>query len=320
MLQILDPGFLTTVQDGGRYGYQALGVPVSGAMDWFALRAANALAGNPADAAVLEFAPGGLTLQAGSDCLLALTGRGFRLEVDGRRLPPWMAVFVRRGWLVRVTADAGAGWGYLAVAGGLALPPVLGSRATYLRGGFGGYLGRALRAGDILVPGRSADAAALIARAGRDLQPPAFYNHSSGETASLAVIPGPQADWFTDEGLAAFYGSEYSISPLSDRMGYRLEGAAIPHRPGTGELLSEGVVFGAVQVPADGKPIILMADRQTAGGYPKPAVVATADLPALAQTPPGAGRVRFRQTTVTEAQARLREVLSAVNAVYWAEI
>jgi antagonist of KipI len=184
---------------------------------------------------------------------------------------------------------------------------VMGSRATYLRGGFGGFLGRALQAGDILLHGAAPDASLLIARAGKDLRPPDFYTRTAGETAILEVIPGVQAEMFTARGLETFYTSEYTVSALSDRMGYRLEGEAIEHRAAA-DILSEGVVFGAVQVPANGKPLVLMADRQTAGGYAKIAAVVTADLPALAQQPLGTGRVRFRETTVEQAQARLKEM------------
>ena len=224
-LRVLEPGFLATVQDLGRAGYERQGVPVSGAMDAFALRAANALVGNSPQAAGVEVALQDLVLLADADCLVALAGTGFELEVDGRRLPAWMAVAVRRRWTVSLRAEASGGWGYLAVNGGIDVPLVMGSRSTYLRGGFGGLEGRVLQAGDVLPLGPFDPA--VFGYGGRRLPPekrPAYAHR-----ATVEVILGPQAEYFTPGGIETFLGSEYAVTHLSDRMGYRLEGPAVEH-------------------------------------------------------------------------------------------
>jgi antagonist of KipI len=311
-LTVLEPGLLTTVQDLGRTGCQHLGVPVSGAMDRFALMAANRLVGNPPAAAGLEALWLGPALRAEVDCLVAASGAGFTLEVDGRSFPLWLAVVVRRGQVLRLAAGEpgafGGCWGYLAAAGGLDVPPVLGSRSTYLSGGFGGFQGRPLQAGDVLRLGASPGE--LAASAGRSLA--AAYRPAYGERPTLEVILGPQAAAFTSSGLAAFLGGEYAVSLASDRMGYRLDGPPIEHTS-PADILSEPVALGAVQVPADGQPLVLLADRQTAGGYTKIATLASADLPVLVQSPPGEGRLRFRITSVEAAQSRWRRLMDGLE-------
>jgi antagonist of KipI len=218
-----------------------------------------------------------------------------------------MAAWARCGETISLQAD-GSGWGYLAVSGGIAVPEILGSRSTCLRAGFGGFEGRPLQPGDVLP---LADAQALQSHAGQadydlagrelpdDLRP-AYSSHPR-----LDVILGPQQDAFTPDAIESFINEEYTLTPACDRMGYRLSGPALS-RQNAAELLSEGVAFGAVQVPQDGQPIVLMADSQTTGGYPKIAVVTSASLPLLVQCPPGSGRVRFRAVSVAEAQAKWR--------------
>ncbi len=313
---VLEPGFLTTLQDLGRVGYERAGVPVSGAMDRVALMAANALVGNanlpllarhPPGAAGLEAALAGPVLLAGAECLVAAAGRGFSLEVGERTLPLWMAAWVRAGETVALRAEAAGGWGYLAVSGGFDLPPVMGSRSTYLRGGFGGLAGRALQEGDALPLGTPAlPPGELYARAGRELPPELRPAYS--EAPTLDVVLGPQDGMFSAAGIQTFLGQEYALTPACDHMGYRLAGPRLEHAAGA-DILSEGIPLGAVQVPGDGQPIVLMADRQTAGGYPKIAVLASASLPLLAQCSPGRGKVRFRVVTVVEAQAQWRNLI-----------
>jgi antagonist of KipI len=311
-LTVLEPGLLTTVQDLGRTGCQHLGVPVSGAMDRFALMAANRLVGNLPNAAGLEALWLGPALRADADYLAAAAGAGFTLEVDGRSFPLWLAVWVRRGQVLRLAADDSATfsgcWGYLAAAGGLDVPPVLGSRSTYLRGGFGGLQGRPLQAGDVLPLGVSPGE--LAAGAGRSLA--AAYRPGYGERPILEVIPGPQEAAFSDSGLAAFLEGEYAVSLASDRMGYRLEGPPIQHAS-PADILSEPVTLGAVQVPADGQPLVLLADRQTVGGYTKIATVVSADVPVLVQSAPGEGWVRFSATSVEAAQSRWRRLMDGLE-------
>jgi len=313
-LYVLEPGFLTTVQDLGRPLGEPLGAPAGGAMDRFALMAANALVGNPPGAAVLEFALLGPSFQVGFSeacgVLVAAAGRGFRLEVGGRAIPLWMAAWARCGETITLRTEGG-GWGYLAVsgAGGIAVPEVLGSRSTCLRAGFGGLEGRPLQAGD-LVPLSEAQASDYE-RAGLELPEelrPVYSDHPV-----IDVILGPQPDAFTPDAIESFINEEYTLTPACDRMGYRLSGPALSRRS-TGELLSEGVAFGAVQVPQDGQPIVLMADRQTTGGYPKIAVGCGTSLPLLAQCPPG-GTVRFRGVSVAEAQERWRRMQWTISSI-----
>lgn len=307
-LEVVAPGFLTTVQDLGRLGYEGFGVPVAGAMDGYALRAANSLVCNPWEAAALEITAAGPTLRATEVCLIAVTGGGLGLRINGIKLPLWMAAIVRRGATISFEGQPGGCRAYLAVAGGFELPQVMGSRATYLRGGFGGYQGRALRAGDTLEVGRTD--CDLFGRAGEkwpeSLRPP------YADTPTVEVILGPQDDHFTEEGIRAFLTGEYHVDSRSDRMGYRLHGPIIAHKSAA-DIVSDGMVLGAVQVPADGQPIVMMADRQTTGGYPKIATVVSVDIPLLAQCVPGASSVRFRPTTVEAAQARYRTMLNALQ-------
>jgi antagonist of KipI len=300
LFTLLSSPFLTTVQDLGRAGFERLGVPQGGAMDRFALLAANALVGNPPGAAALEFALQGPELVLEQDGLLALTGPGWQLEIGGRLIPPWMAAYARAGERIRALGGAGCAWGTLALAGGIAVPPVMGSRSTYLRGGFGGLDGRALRAGDRLPLGECAPPSALLARAGESLSPAALPPYA--QQVTLRVIPGPQAERFTQRGWRTFLSSAYTLNPLSDRMGYRLGGPPVEHTAGA-DILSEGVVMGSLQVPGSGELLALMADRQTTGGYTKIATVISADLPLLAQLVPGSGTARFALTDPASARS-----------------
>jgi antagonist of KipI len=302
-LRVLSAGPLTTIQDQGRFGFERFGVPVSGAMDWFALRAANTLTGNSENAAGLEFTLQAPVLQCEEECLLALCGQGFTMQIGGREVGSWRAAYARPGEIVQFSSQGSPGWGFLAAAGGIEVPLVMGSRATYLRGGFGGLEGRTLRDGDLLPLGPSPGAGfqQLAGRAlPRKLRPP------YAESPLVPIVPGPQAEVFGSAGLDALLNGEYAVRSDSDRMGYRLSGPAIPRRVES-ELLSEGIANGSIQVPPDGQPIVLLADRPTTGGYHKIATVARVGLPLLAQAAPGVGRVRFEAVTVAEAHARLRE-------------
>lgn len=297
MLEVLDPGLLTTVQDAGRSGWARYGVPPSGPLDTAAFAAANALVGNPPTAAALEITLAGPVLRAERECLIAVCGAEFELWVGTLPAPTWHAVYVRAGRIITFGMRRSGARAYLAVSGGIALPPFLGSLATYLPGGFGGLDGRALRAGDRLPLGGTI-ARDWMQRAGRvwpvDRRPP----YTTQPT--LRVVLGPQDDYFTAEGVATFLNSAYQLTPEADRMGARLQGPPIAHRGPTG-IVSDGVVVGSVQVPPDGQPIVMLADHQTTGGYPKIATVLRADLPLLAQCLPG-DRIRFAAVTLAEAQ------------------
>lgn len=312
-LRVLSPGLLTTVQDLGRLGYERFGVPQSGAMDFFALRAANRLVGNPPGAAGLEFTLEPPVLRAGQDLLVAFAGRGYALAVQGRRAGAWRAAVAWRGEEIRFLAEGTGGWGYLAVLGGIDVPPVMGSRSTFLRGGFGGWQGRILHAGDVLPVGRGPVGERpgdWKQRAGRWLPPEMRPRYA--DVVEVLVVTGPQEDAFPEEALRTFLSAEYSITATSDRMGYRLAGPPLEHRAGA-DLLSEPLTWGAVQVPADGQPMVMMADRPTTGGYPKAATLATAALPLLAQAMPGSGRVRFTPVSVEAAQQQYRALMAGLE-------
>jgi len=302
MLEVLDPGLLTTVQDIGRKGWARYGVPPSGPLDAAAFAAANELVSNPPAAAALEITLIGPTLRVGCEGLIAVCGADFEVWVGALPAPTWHAVYVRAGRIITFGARRSGARAYFAVSGGIALPPFLGSQATYLPGGFGGLDGRALRAGDRLPLG-AATLPNPAQYAGRvwpvDRRPP--YTPQP----VLRVVLGPQDDYFTADGLTTFLNSAYQLTPEADRMGARLYGPPIAHRGPTG-IVSDGVVAGSVQVPPDGQPIVMLADHQTTGGYPKIATVIRADLPLLAQCLPGASAascvVRFAAVSLAEAQ------------------
>jgi KipI family sensor histidine kinase inhibitor len=303
--QVLEGGLLTTVQDGGRYGYQSSGVPVAGVMDRSAMAAANLLVGNAADAPVLEITLLGPQLLFYDDVLVAVTGADLSLSVqwpDGTRLdmPNWMAIFLRRGSVLSFGGRRQGCRSYLAIAGGIRVPKVLGSASTYLAGGFGGHEGRGLQAGDWLYGQPLGPSGHL--RAGRSWPEPLWPRYSAHPT--LRVLPGPQWTQFTPEAQEAFLSAEWEVRSTSDRQGTRLRGPAL-ERQVTSEVISGGVTMGSVQVPADGQPIVLGADRQTAGGYPQIAVVIGPDLPLLAQLAPG-DRASFREVTYEEALDAVR--------------
>jgi antagonist of KipI len=301
MLEIIEAGNLVTVQDAGRRGWQKFGVPVSGPMDWFAFRAANRLAGNASDAAALEIIGfGDLILRAIRDCVVAVTGAGFVTSTYVWTFPLWTSFTVHAGGTVTLSKQGDGNWAYLAVSGGIQVEPALGSRSTNLRAKFG----RQLQVGDSLrfgKPSRSLDE--LAARTLLPEKRPTYFS-----SPVIEVILGPQSDWFPQEGLDTFLNCQYEISASSDRMGYRLEGPSIAHLRGA-DLLSEGITAGSVQVPANGQPIVMMADCPTTGGYPKIANVIKADLPVLAQVSPHMGRIRFKLTTIEEAQSRYRSMM-----------
>jgi len=308
-LEVLDVSGLATIQDSGRKGWRQFGVPTSGPMDSFAFQAANMLVSNSNDEAVIEIGLGDITFRALQDCVISVTGTGYQLSVYLWDFPLWSSYYVRRGWSIRFNKQDGGMWAYLAVSGGLQVQRRLGSRSTYLRGHFGGFNGRQLQAGDVITKDNISHAAAQISA--RTIAPKAISAYTQNPV--LDVIMGPQTNYFTDKSLETFLSSEYSISLASDRMGYRLEGPALTHCNKT-ELISEGMTFGAIQIPSNGQPIIMMADCPTTGGYPKIGTVASADLPVFAQCVPNKGRIRFQETTVAKAQKRYRELINHLKS------
>ncbi len=301
-LEVVSPGLCTTVQDLGRPGFQKYGVPTSGPMDEWGLRVANALVGNAPGDAALEVTGVGPVLRVRGEVVLAVAGAEFALGLDGDAVPPFAVFRAREGQVLSFGECRSGVRAYLAVRGGIDVPPVLRSRCTCLSGRYGGLEGRALREGDLLpvlpapkppTPGPPIDGRFLPRRLWPRRRP----------WAELRVVLGPQDDLFSPEGIATFLGSEYRVTTNADRMGYRLDGPPIAHVKGA-DIVSDAIAPGAIQVPGDGKPIVLMGDRQTTGGYTKIASVIRADIPALAQARAG-DRVRFRQVTLAEARAAL---------------
>ena len=302
IFHVLEGGLQTTVQDNGRVGLLALGVPRSGALDGLSYRLANRLAGNAPGTAVLELRSPGPVLRLDADAArVALTGTSAGLIVvrDGavQEWPAWRAVDLRRGDVIRIPPFADTAIAYLAIAGGMDLPENFGSRSTFLRGGFGGFEGRALRAGDDipLLRATSSEGPCLTL-----LRPPVFV-----ASPVLRALPGPQADHFTPAALDLFFRKEFTVSREFDRMGMRLEGPALEHKAGA-DIVSDATTPGTVQVPGSSQPILLLNDCQTTGGYPKIAVVISADLPSAGRLLPGA-EIHFRKVTMTEAE-EAREV------------
>lgn len=309
-LEVIEANGLATIQDAGRKGWRRFGVPVSGPTDVFAFRAANALVGNSADQAAIEIGLGDITFRAQRDSVIALTGVGYALSIYIWDFPLWNSYYVRAGWIVRLKKLDFGMWAYLAIAGGIQTQPLLGSSSTYLRGHLGGFEGRQLQVGDVIRTGNpSRSLNDLAARTLLKEVLPAYEDHPT-----VNVIMGPQKNYFTNESFATFMSHEYIVSATSDRMGYRLEGQPLVHRKAS-ELISEGMTFGAIQVPSSGQPIVMMADGPPTGGYPKVGTVASADLPLLAQCVPNKSRIRFRETTVAKAQKKYRAMMSGLEKI-----
>ena len=278
-ITIVKPGLLTTIQDLGRWGYQVSGVPVAGPMDMFSHRLANQLVGNDPQAAALEVTLIGPEMLFESRARIAVTGAIFDLTCDERPVAHGETVVIEAGQRLRFGRLHQGARAYVGIGGGVATESILGSRSTHLVSHMGGYDGRALAAGD-RIPIGDAD---VSGDGGR--KAPGFSLPTGGR-ARLRVIPGPQADWFDEDVLKTLTSVSFRVSPRSNRMGYRLEGPPLL-RSREGEPISEPVGIGAIQVPNAGEPILLMADRQTAGGYPKIGHVITADLPLAGQLAPG---------------------------------
>jgi biotin-dependent carboxylase-like uncharacterized protein len=311
-LNVLAPGLMTTLQDRGRPGYQRLGIPVSGALDVVSLCAANLLVGNALDVGALEIAYQGPTLAVQADSVrIAYVGGSAPVDVlagtdeaRARRVPPLHSVRLSRGQIVRIGALSDAAVGYLAVEGGFDVAPALGSQSTFARAGLGGFGGRALRTGDAL-PLRWPEVEEREERRlpSLDLAQPQRYR----------VVLGPQDDYFSERGRRTFLESVYTVSPASDRMGMRFDGPQLEHARGY-NIVSDGIAPGSIQVPGNGLPIVLLADRQTTGGYPKIATVVSADMPALGRLMPGA-KVAFEAIDVTAAEVLHRKLRSKIDVL-----
>ncbi|MEC7361158.1 MAG: biotin-dependent carboxyltransferase family protein [Pseudomonadota bacterium] len=300
-LEVITPGLMTSVQDRGRFGFQALGISVSGALDPDGFDLANALAGNDAGTGALEIRMLGPTLEVTAESVtVALAGTGAGIEVmspEREMISACRSVTFRKGQVFRIGAIGDSAVCYLAVHGGFDLPDVYGSQSTCMSAGFGGFHGRILEKGDCL-PLRKAAAESVSQRILR--RPP-----EPDSSPVIRVIAGPQDDYFSAAGIETFFGTGYTVSQAVNRMGMRLEGAAVAHEKGF-NIASDGIVRGAIQVPGNGLPIILMADCQTTGGYPKIATVISTDMPKLGRMMPGAD-IRFEAVSVEEAEAVARD-------------
>jgi biotin-dependent carboxylase-like uncharacterized protein len=306
---VLRPGILTTVQDCGRFGYQKFGVPISGGMDEIALRVANVLVGNTQGAAGLEITAMGPALRFLADAVVALTGAEVDADLDGRPVPRYTSFRIRAGQVLDIRNCLRGLRAYLAAAGGFDVPVLLGSRSTCLVAGFGGLHGRALVTGDLLAIESPAGLLSDLV----DREVPLARRPRHPSSVRLRVVMGPQDDAFTDEGRHTFLESVYRVTPEADRMGYRLDGPTVAHA-GTPDIISDWIPLGAVQVPGSGEPIILLADRQTTGGYAKIATVIRPDLSLVAQLRPG-DTVSFQAVSVGEARAIGREVEASLRAL-----
>lgn len=319
-ITVLRPGLLTTVQDLGRYGYQRYGVIASGAMDTCSLRVANLLVGNAETEAGLEITLLGPVLRFENDMLAAITGGDLSPTIGGTPVPLGRPVYIKKGSVLTFGRSRSGCRAYLAVAGGYQIAAVMGSKSTYLRAGIGGYQGRALQAGDVLAVNPPPAALQLSRQlSGRAAHGPVAYPpwYAGGERpgpeaepVTVRVMPGSQFGEFTEESQAKFRDSVFTVTPQSDRMGYRLAGPALLLTAPL-EMVSEAVALGTIQVPPDGMPIILLADRQTTGGYPKIGQVAQVDIARVAQIKPG-GKIRFAEITVHEAARLYREREQAI--------
>jgi len=293
VVEVLSPGMLSTIQDLGRFGYQKYGVSVSGAMDKFAIRVGNLLVGNNEGAAAIEMTVLGPKLKLHSDLTVAFTGGDFCPQVNGNTVPMWQPLALMQGDIISFSRKSPkCGFrAYMTASGGIDVPLVLGSRSTHLLSKLGG-LGRPLAKGDGLQVFRSATQPAY--RGLRADQIPEY-----GNDWEIRVLPGPQDDYFKDNGLETFYSETYQITPEANRMGYRLKGPLVEHRQGA-DILSDATPPGSIQVPGDGMPIILLADCQTTGGYSKIGAVISPDQDKLAQAAIG-DRLRFQKVDIAQA-------------------
>ncbi len=322
-IRVIEGGLFTTVQDCGRIGYQRFGVPVSGIMDSFAYELANSLVGNTYREAVLEITLLGPCIEFLDDTVISVCGGDFGALINGDSIPMWQTVPVKKGDVLSFSGLQSGVRGYIAFWGGLKVPEVMGSRSTYVKGGIGGYSGRALRQGDIIEIGSLKQ---KLSDYHLKKVPDSYIPDYPSEILLRAVL-GPQNDYFTKDGLKTFFSSSYTVGMDCDRMGIRLQGNAVEHKKGA-DIISDTVSFGSVQVPNSGVPIIMMADRQTTGGYTKIATVISADLPKLAQVKPG-DIVSFKEVSIRDAVVALKRYKNSLLNIkkklelvqgYWGKI
>lgn len=301
-IKIINAGMLSTIQDGGRFGVMKYGFTQSGAMDSKAMSTANILVGNEPECAVIETTLLGITAEFTENTVIALSGGDFSAAINGTPIKRNKAYAVNAGDTLAMSYAKSGVRGYLAVSGGFDVPEVMGSRSTNLKSQIGGFFGRKLAAGDII----NTFAPIITDTKGRELPEETYEN-----SITLRAVLGPQDYMFTDEDINTFFSCEYKITQQADRMGIRLDGEPLKGK-GSMDIVSDGIVFGSVQVPKNGMPIILAADRQTTGGYAKIATVISADRHLIAQARPG-GTIKFAQVSVKEAQKIAKQEQKALK-------
>ena len=293
-IKILDAGLLTTVQDLGRYGFQRYGVSASGVMDEYSAKIANKLVGNKVGEAVLETTLKGVQIEFLQNTAVAITGGNCDVTLNGTKIELWQSYLVNRGDILKMGICRSGLRNYLAFAGGIDVPVIMNSKSTNLKAKVGGFNGRKLMAGDILSVGVGSLETPLTLNK--------HYIPTYSKDIKVGVILGQQDDYFTEAGIKTFLNETYTVTQESDRMGIRLSsvsGATIEHKNGA-DIISDGITFGAIQVPGSGQPIVMMADRQTTGGYTKIGNVISSDLAKLAQATPGT-KVKFVEYTLEQA-------------------
>jgi len=305
MILVEAPGLFTTVQDLGRMGFGSIGVSPSGAADSLALRAGNRLLGNREGAAALEMTLAGGIFFFPNGAVAALAGSDFNATLDDAAVFPWQAFHIRPGGRLRTGHTRSGARCYLCVRGGIEVEPFLGSASTHVLSGLGGFQGRRLKNGDILSIANCQKTEPKPHLALPDVLMP---------RKTLRVTDAPQSGWFSEAARSIFYGSGYTVTEEANRMGLRLEGPAIP-APGGGQMITEGVALGAVQIPSGGKPIILFVEQQTTGGYPKIANVISADMSSVGQLRPR-DEIRFERVDQSTARALLGEQEEAIRAIH----
>ena len=309
-LKVKRAGMLTSVQDLGRWGFQSSGVPVAGAMDLPALRLGNAMLGNPEGAAALEVTLLGPELEVCGCGAAVFAGADLGFSINGRAVGSWRVVELRDGDVISFIGPRSGCRGNLCFAGGIDVPLVMNSRATYMRAKIGGFKGRALKNGDVIKTGEPSPLWKRL----DGFTLPRELNPALPADAHLSLMTGLQEDMFTEEGKSTLFSSEYTITAESDRMGCRLEGDQIAHSAKSGDIVSDAIPLGAVQVPSHGMPIVMLADRQTTGGYTKVGVLTPLSIEALVQKMPGTV-VRFRKASIDEGTAEQMKIAEAVRRV-----
>jgi antagonist of KipI len=293
IFKVLKPGLQTTIQDLGRFGYQQYGISPSGAMDTYAMQTANILTGNHLEEAVLEASLIGPTLEALADIVISICGGDFSPVVDGRAIPLWKSIFIKKGQVLTLGSAKQGARCYISVAGEINVPIVLHSKSTYLSGEFGGFAGRALEKGDILL-GRP-----IIKKPLKKLDTSLIPRYEG--QIQVRVILGPHEHRFSQESINSFLTEEFIITPQANRMGYQLKGPKLQQIDNP-DIISDPIPLGGIQVPASGQPIILLSDRQTTGGYTRIGTVISVDIPLLAQAVPGTC-VTFKEISIEDAQS-----------------